>query len=129
MAKAQTEQKYLELLEYLRETGLDRELQEVCRRHRVTMREVFFATHSKAAMIARLDMWHWLIEVRFKSHSEVARMFAREPTTVTKAMRRLHETAGDLRTALNREDRNIATAAAKVLALATKRGVGSCADE
>jgi hypothetical protein len=112
-----TEDSFSVLQKYLRETNLTKEVDAICKRHHVMLRDIFFDDRGKAAKIARMDLWHYLIEVHYRSHQEIARMFARECSTVTKAMKQLRERAAELQRVVDQEKLDVASAAAKIIAL------------
>lgn len=101
MARDQTS--YLQFLLYLDETGLDVGVQEICRRHHVSTREVYLDGKGPTVTAARIEIWYWLRVAIGKSNSEIARMFGRDSGSVTYAFGRLAEQAKVMNVELTRE--------------------------
>lgn len=90
---------------YIVEAGLDEEMRAVCLSHRVTLREVYLDARGTSVHSARLEIW-WRLVNMGKSTSEIGRMFARDATSVSHAMRRLNEVAAEIPTTLGAENVN-----------------------
>lgn len=102
MARDQTS--YLQFLVYLDETGLDVGVQEICRRHHVSTREVYLDGKGPTVTAARIEVWYWLRVAIGKSNSEIGRMFDRDASSVSYALARLHAEAEAMNVVLTREN-------------------------
>ena len=85
------EESYKRFLEYVTESGLEPEIRTICRRHAVTLRDIYLDVRGPTVYAARLEVWWWLASAYRKSTSEIGRLFDREATSVLYAIRRLRE--------------------------------------
>lgn len=105
---------------YITECGLEPELRAICLCHSVTLRDIYLDLRGPTVHAARLEVWWWLTTIYRKSTLEIGRMFNREPTSITHALRKLRETAAAMGQAL---DASAAHEVSKHLAAATLRGL------
>lgn len=72
----------------LAENGLLTEMVRVCAENFVYLVDVFGDGRPKSICLARDSCWTWLIDHANRSHSEVARMWGRDHTTILNAVKR-----------------------------------------
>ncbi len=84
---------YQRFHEYLVEVGLEPQIRCICLQHTVTPRDIYLDTLGPSATGARLEVWWWLMKEIGKSKSEIGKLFDRDPTSVTHALKRLYKTA------------------------------------
>lgn len=88
-SKPRDEATYACFLVYLDEIGLIDELRAICRAHHVSLRDIYLDARGPTSTAARMQAWWWLVAVKRKSQSEVARMFDRDDTSIGYAVRKL----------------------------------------
>ncbi len=82
-------------LAYINETGLIVDMQIACLNHRVTLREIFLDVRGATVHAARLEIW-WTMMNFGKTTKEVSRLFVRDVSSVSHAMKRLREHSSKL---------------------------------
>lgn len=93
MKRARTEAGYQMFSAYIEEVGLGDQIKEICKRHVTTPRDVYLDTRGPSATGARFEVWWWLMKVVGKSTAEIGRLFDRDASSMTHAMKKLYTKA------------------------------------
>lgn len=79
----------MNLVQELAQRGLTPLLEEVCRRHHVTQKEISSRTRTRMISLARQELW-WMLrhhpDVRF-SYVELGKIFSRNHSTILQGVR------------------------------------------
>lgn len=80
---------------YIKEVGLDGSLISICKAHAVTLHDVYVDGRGPTIHAARLECWGWMHLFLRKSHSEIGKIYDREPGSVLFALKRMREIASE----------------------------------
>lgn len=92
---------YRRFVAYLGETGLLEEIRSICLRHAVSLRDIYFNSSASEIQAARSEIWWWLEAKHNKSRATIGRMFDRDASTISTAIKKLSGIAAEMGKELN----------------------------
>lgn len=96
--KIRDEAGYQVFIQYLSEAGFEPVVREICLEHAVTPRDTYLDARGPTCHAARLVIWWWLHTSFRKSFLEIARIYDRDHSSISQAVKKFKERGNELGT-------------------------------